>query len=191
VNETEGSVSQARAQVGEAAGEMQEKARETAQEARAKAGDRVRQEVDTRSTQAGEQTRSVAEAMRRSGEQLRSEQKQTPAKLLEGSADRAERLGAYLEQSSGDDILRDVEDFARRQPWLVAAGAFAFGLAASRFLKASSSRRYQASDGARFTRRQAHVEYAEPWETSIPPASPAVPPVPAAEPPIVTRSEGY
>ena len=183
MNETEGSVSQARAQVGEVAADMQEKARETAQEARVKAGDRVRQEVDTRSTQAGQQTRSVAEAMRRSGEQLRSEQKETPAKLLEGSADRAERLGGYLERSSGDDILRDVEDFARRQPWLVAAGAFAFGLAASRFLKASSSRRYQPGDGARFTQRQGFREYPERWTEPLPPA--------VEPPPVRTPSQGY
>jgi hypothetical protein len=185
MSDTEGAISHARAQVGDTAAEVQEKARETAQEARVKAGDRVREEVDTRSTQAGEQTRSMAQAIRRSGEQLRSEQKETPAKLLEGSADRAERLGSYLEQSSGDDLLRDVEDFARRQPWLVAAGAFALGLAASRFLKASSSRRYQEGDTARFTQRQGFGEYAEPWRSPTPPASPAI------EPPLVTPSEGY
>jgi hypothetical protein len=36
-----------------------------------------------------------------------------------------------------------VEDFARSKPWAVAAGGLALGFAASRFLKASSSRRYQ------------------------------------------------
>jgi hypothetical protein len=38
-----------------------------------------------------------------------------------------------------------VEDFARRRPWLVAGIGFAVGLAASRFLKASSERRYTGS----------------------------------------------
>jgi hypothetical protein len=190
VNASESSASTVRDQVGGAAADVQEKARETAQEARVKASDRVREEVDVRSTQAGEQARSVAQAMRRSSEQLRGEQKETPAKLLDGSAERAERLGSYLEQSSGDDILRDVEDFARRQPWLVAAGAFALGVAASRFLKASSSRRYQESDAAQFTQRQGFREYPEPRTASIPPA-PAVPPAPALERPSRTPSEGY
>ena len=56
-------------------------------------------------------------------------------------------MGDYLKGASGDRLLRDVEDFARRQPWLVAAGGLALGFAASRFLKASSSRRYQSGDG--------------------------------------------
>jgi hypothetical protein len=42
-------------------------------------------------------------------------------------------------------LLRDVEDFARRNPWAVAAGGFALGFVASRLLKASSSERYRAS----------------------------------------------
>jgi hypothetical protein len=38
--------------------------------------------------------------------------------------------------------LRDVEEFARRRPWLVAGIGVVAGLAGSRFLKASSERRY-------------------------------------------------
>ena len=56
-------------------------------------------------------------------------------------------MSDYLKGASGDRILRDVEDFARRQPMLVAAGALALGFAASRFLKASSSRRYESTYG--------------------------------------------
>lgn len=48
-----------------------------------------------------------------------------------------------MKESDADRILRDVEDFARRQPWALAAGAFVVGLLGSRFVKASSSRRYE------------------------------------------------
>lgn len=44
-------------------------------------------------------------------------------------------------------MLRDVEDFGRRQPLAVAAVGLALGFAASRFLKASSRSRY--AHGAR------------------------------------------
>ena len=45
--------------------------------------------------------------------------------------------------------LGDIEDFGRKQPWVVIGGGIALGIAASRFLKASSSRRYeQRSSGA-------------------------------------------
>jgi hypothetical protein len=50
--------------------------------------------------------------------------------------------------------LADVEAFARRQRWLVAAGGLALGFAASRFLKASSSRRYQAGSDQSYASRR-------------------------------------
>ena len=43
---------------------------------------------------------------------------------------------------NGDQLLRDAEEFARRRPWMVAGMGLVAGLAASRFLKASSERRY-------------------------------------------------
>jgi hypothetical protein len=50
-------------------------------------------------------------------------------------------VGSYLERSDGDTILRDAEDFGRRQPWAVMLGGLAVGFAASRVLKASSQQR--------------------------------------------------
>ena len=100
----------------------------------------------TRSTsarpQAGERVGSTAQDIRSVSEELRKQGKDQPAKLAEQAAQRAESLGDYLKRSDGDTILRDVEDFGRRQPWAVIAGGIALGFAASRFLKASSTRRY-------------------------------------------------
>jgi hypothetical protein len=78
-------------------------------------------------------------------EELRNQGKEQPAKLAEQAAQRAESLGDYLKRSDGDTILRDVEDFGRRQPWTVIAGGLALGFAASRFVKASSTRRYEST----------------------------------------------
>jgi hypothetical protein len=102
--------------------------------------------LDQRKNEAGAQARKVAQALRRSGEQLSNEKDgQQVAGLAEGAAERIERLGGYLERTSGIELVRDVEDFARRRPWLVAGVGLVAGLAASRFLKASSERRYGAS----------------------------------------------
>src|SRR4051794_33622034 len=117
-----------------------EKAQATAQQARRG----IRDQVDQRSTQAGTQVSSAAGDARSVAEELRNQGKHQPAKLAEQAAQRAESLGDYLQRSDGDTILRDVEDFGRRQPWAVIAGGLALGFAASRFLKASSSRRYQS-----------------------------------------------
>ena len=105
--------------------------------------DRLRGQVDQRSTQAGDQVRSAAQDVRKVAEQLRGQGKDTPARVAEQAADRAEAFGSYLRDADGERLLGDAEAVARRQPWLVAAGGLALAFAASRFLKASSSRRYQ------------------------------------------------
>jgi len=119
-------------------------AQDTAKGAVGQARSRLRDQVDQRSTQAGDQIQSAAQDVRNVAEQLRSQGKDTPARVAEQVADRAKSFGSYLRDADGERLLRDVEHFARRQPWLVAAGGLALGFAASRFLKASSSRRYQA-----------------------------------------------
>ncbi len=119
-------------------------AQEKAQEAKGQAGEKLRQQVDQRSTQAGERVGSTAEDVRSVGAELRKQGKEQPAKLAEQAADRAERLGGYLKESNADRIVSDIEDFGRRQPLAMAAAGLALGFAASRFLKASSQERYQA-----------------------------------------------
>ena len=131
---------------------MQEKAREVGsqvgemtEDAREQARGRAREEVDRRSTQAGEQVSSTAEALRRTSSTLREEGKDAPARVADGAAERADRLGRYLQEADADRILRDIEDFGRRRPWALAAAGATLGFLASRFLKASSARRYESS----------------------------------------------
>jgi hypothetical protein len=128
----------------DAAGQAQEKAQQAAGEAR----NRVRDEVDTRSTQAGQQAETVANDVRSVGEHLRAEGKDKPAELADKAAARVADLGDYLKRSDGDAILRDVERFGRDKPWAVMAGGVVLGIAASRFLKASSSRRYHEQESS-------------------------------------------
>jgi hypothetical protein len=134
---------QAKERVVETAQQVQDQVGQKAGEVRGQAGERVRQELDTRSTQAGEQVSTTADAIRKVGEQLRSEGKHSPARYADQVAERAERLGRYLSQADADKLLRDLEGFARRQPWIAAAGGAVLGFLASRFVKASSANRYQ------------------------------------------------
>ena len=124
--------------------QAKEKVQETAQQAAGQARGQVRRQVDQRSTEAGERVNATAGDVRSVAQQLREQGKDQPAKLAEQAADRAERVGSYLKDSDGDTILRDIEDFGRRQPWAVMFGGLAAGFLASRFLKASSARRYES-----------------------------------------------
>jgi ElaB/YqjD/DUF883 family membrane-anchored ribosome-binding protein len=131
--------------VREKATELAERAREKAGEVQQQAGGQLRQQIGRRSTQAGEQVRAVGAALRQTSGQLREQGQDAPARITDQAAERLDSVGQYLRSSDPDRILSDAEDFARRNPWAVAAGAAVVGFIASRFLKASSERRYDAT----------------------------------------------
>jgi len=131
---------QVKDQVRDKAEVAQDKTRGALGQARGRLGD----QVDQRSTQAGERVAGTASDVRSIAEELRNQGKDAPANLAEQVASQADRVGDYLKEASAERLLRDVEDLARRQPMLVAAGGLVLGFAASRFMKASSSRRYES-----------------------------------------------
>jgi hypothetical protein len=133
--------------------EVGAQAKEKAQEAGAQARDRVRDEVDRRSTEAGHQAGSTAQALRDASGRLREDGNEPIARGMEQVADRIERAGGWLRDSDGDRILRDVEDFGRRNSLAVMAGGLAIGFAASRLLKASSRNRYESGSSSRLPAR--------------------------------------
>ena len=142
--EEQGVVGQASAKVQDAASTAQEKAGELS----SKGKSRLSEQLDQRSTDAGTQARSVAQALRSSTDRLHEDGNTKAADMANRAADQVERVGSYLEQKNGDDILRDVENFARRRPWLIAGLGFLGGIVGSRFLKASSEKRYDSYSGS-------------------------------------------
>ena len=146
----------------------------TAGQAKEQASFQLRSQVDQRSTDAGHRVGGFAADVRSMGETLREQGKDQPAQLADRAADRAERLGCYLEESDADRILGDIEDFGRRQPWAVIAGGVALGLVASRLLKASSSDRYQRRATGQLPERASALR-----DRAVP-ATPAVPASPTA-----------
>lgn len=115
--------------------------KEKGQEVRTQATDRVRQEVDQRSSQAGEQVQSLAQTMRRTASELRAQGQQGQSGALDQVAVRTEQLAGYLTQADADQLLEQVQssgrkaiDFARQQPLIVAVCGLGIGIVASRVL---------------------------------------------------------
>ena len=133
---------QAQEKAQQAAGQAQEKAQQAAGQAQAK----VREQLDQRSTQLADQVHQQASDLRSVSEALRDQGKGRPAEAMDRLAGFAEQAGSYLRDKDADAMLGDAEDFGRRKPAAVAAGALMLGFAASRFLKASSSQRYSRRD---------------------------------------------
>jgi hypothetical protein len=134
-------------------GEAKQRTSEVREQARAK----LRDQLDQRSTEIGQQLGSMGSAVGEAARKLREDGNAPAADLTERAAEKVGRFASYLEHADGDRMLRDVEDVARRQPMLVAAGGLVLGFVGSRFLKASSSRRFHSpesqhpSDGRYFT----------------------------------------
>jgi ElaB/YqjD/DUF883 family membrane-anchored ribosome-binding protein len=116
-----------------------------ADEARGEAAFQLREQVEQRSTQAGAQFQAVGQALRSGVGELRTDGKVASAEVVEMIASRANELGTYLQSSNADKILNDIEGLARRRPWLTAGAAAVAGFLASRVVKASSDRRYEAT----------------------------------------------
>lgn len=79
-----------------------------------------------------------AGGLRRSGQAL-DEQPRLGA-LADGTAAALEDISERIRAREVGDMIRDAEDFVRRHPLAVGAGAAALGLLAARFVKSSAAR---------------------------------------------------
>ena len=94
------------------------------------------QRADAGRTQVAQGIDELAGSIRRVSTDMESEQPAIASAAVT-AADQAERLAGFLRNTDARELLRTVEDIARRQPILFLGGAFVAGLAASRFLKAA------------------------------------------------------
>lgn len=130
-------------------GSAADTAMDSGREAVGSAQGRIRSLLEQQTDRAADQLGGVATALHKAADQLNSENNGTVAHYAEQAADRVERVADLLRHSSLDDIVGEVEGFARRQPELFIGGAFALGFLAARFVKSSGERRLQGSAQSR------------------------------------------
>ena len=123
----------------------------TAEDVRSKAEETASTLVDqaqqVASTQANSQmTRAaslldgVAQSLHDTSSSMREQQPQI-ASVADQAAGRVEDFSSYLRDHDMNDVVRDAESYARREPLVFLGAAFAVGFIAARFLKASSPKR--------------------------------------------------
>jgi hypothetical protein len=87
---------------------------------------------------------SVVEQIRQMGENLRKTDEggvvQYAAQYGDAAADQLERFSGYLNEHDVNELVVEVEDFARRNATYFVGGAFLLGILGARFLKSSSPR---------------------------------------------------
>jgi hypothetical protein len=119
----------------------------------------VRDKARSAKEHTGDRIRGVATQLRNVSDSLR-EDDPLASELAERASRGIEGVAQYVSSASAQSLIRDTEQLARRQPALFFGGAFLLGLAAGRFLKASSPQtsferpRYDDDEGGPLARRQ-------------------------------------
>jgi ElaB/YqjD/DUF883 family membrane-anchored ribosome-binding protein len=124
----------AQERVGQAVDQVQNTAGQVADQARTT----MTTQVSSQKDRAAEGLSTFAEAIRETGEHLRDREQGAVAGYVEQAADYVDDLSGFLRERDVNQIVYDVERFARRNPTAFIGGAFAIGLLAGRFLKSSS-----------------------------------------------------
>lgn len=107
--------------------------------------DKVRQgaatQLGTQKDRATDGIGSVAQAVRQTTQHLRDSQHDVIAGYVDQAATQLERFSNTLRQKDVGELMRDAQQFARRQPAVFIGSAFAIGLIGARFLKSSREKK--------------------------------------------------
>jgi hypothetical protein len=98
---------------------------------------------------------TVADTIKQVGENLNTAEEpnkitETAAKYTNTLAEQIENVSGYFERKDVREMVRDVENFARRYPAYFIGGAVALGFLAARFLKSSSPKQLTRGEGRQF-----------------------------------------
>lgn len=105
------------------------------------AKDQVKSQLTEQKTRAAEGLGSLTTALRQTGDVLQQNGLPAPvADYANSFAGQVDRFAGYLRDKDVDDLARDIEDYARKNPMVFVGGAFLLGLAVARFLKSSESK---------------------------------------------------
>jgi len=143
-----GTVGRAVDQAQDRAGQTVDQVQQTASQVVDQAKETVTTQVESQKDRLAESVSSVAQAIRQTGEGLRGQQQGVVAGYADTAADYVERLGTMLRERDVNDIIYEVESYARRNPIPFLGGAFALGFAISRFLKSSREGQYESQYGS-------------------------------------------
>jgi len=127
--------------------EKTDQAKDKAREVTGQAQDKAKEQLDSRTTGAGEQLQDKADNLHAVGDQMRERGDDTFAQVADRVAEWTEQAASYLRDADANRMLGDVEQYARKQPWAVAAGGVLLGFAASRIVRTGADRRVASSDG--------------------------------------------
>ena len=100
--------------------------------------ERAGAQLTTQKDKATDGLGTIAQAFKRTTQELREQRHDTLAEYVERAADELERLSTGIRNRDIGAMFRDAQSMARRQPAIFVGSAFAVGLLGARFLKSSA-----------------------------------------------------
>jgi ElaB/YqjD/DUF883 family membrane-anchored ribosome-binding protein len=130
-----------------AASEIYDKAKETASDTYDAVAAKATTKIEERKGEVSTGLKTVADSFRKTGTELKSSGQPNQltdltARYSGTAARKIEQVADYFERKDLRAIMRDTEDFARRNPAIFLGAAFALGVVAARFLKSSTPDQY-------------------------------------------------
>jgi ElaB/YqjD/DUF883 family membrane-anchored ribosome-binding protein len=117
--------------------DVRRKAEETAHTVVDQAQQVAATQANTQMTRAADLLDGVVQSLNQTSQGMRDQQPQV-ASVTDQAATRVQDVSNYLRNSDFNRVVRDAENYARREPLIFLGAAFAVGFIAARFLKASS-----------------------------------------------------
>lgn len=115
-----------------------QQAQDTAAQLTRQVQETARPQLESQKERVVEQLSFVGSALRDTSRSLHGRQQGQVAQFIDMGADQIERVTEYLQDHELTELMDEAHRFARQQPAVFVAGAFALGLLAARFIKSSS-----------------------------------------------------
>lgn len=127
--------------------------RDTARQTMTQATDTAKQQADRQLNKVSDGLDQVVQTLHQASDSLRENNQGMVGGYVDRAADQVERISDYVRERSVEEMVDDVQSYARREPVVTIGVALGVGFIAARLLKASFSRS-QSGRGARTIRYQ-------------------------------------
>lgn len=124
-------------QVKSGAQQAAQQAQDTAGQVASQAQQQATSLMESQKGRASGTLSDTAKALQQTGQQLQGQGQSPAGQYIERAGQQVDRLAQYLDTHDVNQIVGEVERFARREPAVFLGGAFIIGFMASRFLKSS------------------------------------------------------
>jgi len=144
VDKAEGVAEEVQHKAGEKASAAKEQVKRTA----AQVGEQAKSTVDSRLSDVAQELGTVADTVRQVSYEAESAgNSEVVMRYGEQIAEKLDGISSYLNENGIEEVLTDLQDFARRKPGVFLGGAFMLGIVVGRFLRSSSEPMYDYNQG--------------------------------------------